>query len=209
VAGTPITIRKAEFHSLASALRMRGPVDDIVRLLRSQREARIGLGEAGSEWGDYVDGAVALRSAIHHARQNGVWDGLCQKIPGLMRLVQTVAEHGTGHLPAETIAEIIRGGGWISVELVRNESGGIACSTHGRDGDAWWASAWHLAEAIERGPTPIEVNDRVLVRDARWQSLSDGRVYAVKESEYLVRIGDDTHWINRGWVAYLGEADGR
>ncbi len=205
IAGSPaVSVR--EFDGLASLLRMRATPEVIAERIRRQGRARIALDAEGDEWGDYVDGATALRSAIRHARQNGTWGGLCAELPGVMRLAETVSRLCAGRLSAATIAQIRRAGGWVDVSFRGCSTGSITVATHAREGDSWWAAPVYLAEDIERGERPLAVDDRVLVRSARWDSYTDGRIYGVRDGEYLVRIGDDTLWLSRGSIARIEDA---
>lgn len=207
-----------EYTGLASLLRMRATASVIAAAIRAQGRARIALVGQNDEWGNYVDGAVALRSAIRHAMQNGVWEGLCVDVPGVTRLAETVAEFGVGRLSKQTIDQIGRGGGWVDITFDGNPRGGVTAATHAREGDAWWASPQYLADAIERGERSIAVDDRVLVRSYRRSLTPDGallaitaeydegRVYDMREGECLVRVVNDTHWIDRGALTRISEA---
>jgi hypothetical protein len=147
-----------EYTGLASLLRMRATASVIAAAIRAQGRARIALVGQNDEWGNYVDGAVALRSAIRHAAQNGVWEGLCVEVPGVTRLAETVAEFGVGRLSKQTIDQIGRGGGWVDVSFRGCSTGSITVGTHAREGDAWWAAPVYLAEDIERGERPLGVD---------------------------------------------------
>lgn len=162
-AGAPYTDRDAgsvviattTYTGLASSLRMRATPQEIVENIRQNSgwRVRFALAYQTGEWGGYVDGPVALRSAIRHARANGVWDGLCELMPGEMRLAEVISRLGIGHLSAATVWQIGRAGGQVDVfiESTPMAPRGFTAATHARRGDAVWNSPMELAEQIEHG----------------------------------------------------------
>lgn len=199
IAGTP-RVCPREYSGLASLLRMRVPAAEICKRIRRQG-VRIGLVGMDDEWSSYVDGATALKSAIRHARENGTWDEILHAMPDAMLLAETVSCLGTGKLAASILAQIERGGGWVTIGR-----DGVTFAERHRDGYRWWARAQYLAEEIEHGERPLAVDDRVLVASGRWSEFYEGRVCDARAGEYLVQSENDTLWIEQSHLAYLGDA---